>query len=181
MERKTKMMTMLFLTLTLMTLTLVSVPAVSAKTLKFNLTIYLPGLNPNMHGIQPQDRSADWSGPLTGDIVGTAYFWETDKNFVTGAKGGKVEHYFEDFLFVFDDADGGGWIVGWINLTSCPNGIFTFANKAPLAKFRSEGRVTEASEGRQSFIGCKTFEEGIVDMSDPNTWIGEGRGYIKAP
>jgi len=167
-------MTMLFLTFALMTLTLVSVPAVSAKTLKFNEVIYLPGPDPGKP-YQPQPGPCAWSGPITGDITGTSYFWETTKNFVTGAeaKGGKVEHFFEDFLIIFSD---GGWIVGYES-----QGIFLFAAKPDSAKYHAEGWITAASPDKQSFIGCKFFEEGIVYWvyDNPDVWaIGYGRGFI---
>ena len=101
-----------FLTFAVMSLLIVSIPTVSAKTLKFNETIYalidynsdLPPFwidpDPHMPGIQPQTGAATWCGPLTGDINAISYFWETDKNYLTGVKGGKggIEHFFEDFI-----------------------------------------------------------------------------------
>lgn len=170
MERKTITTMIIF---AFLALALMSVPAVSAKKLKFNETISLPGLDPGMPGIQPQNRASDWVGFLTGDISGTCYFWETDKNFVTGAKGGKVEHFFEDFLIVFSD---GGWIVGHET-----QGIFPFSHSLGFttnsANYHAEGPVTlaSASPDMQSFVGCKFFEEGVVTFPD---WIGVGRGWI---
>jgi hypothetical protein len=180
MDRKVRVVSAALMAIAMLAL---SVSAVSAKTLKFNETITSPGLDPLIPDIQPQTRDygydeqgnhlgSDWAGPISGDINGMAYFWETDKNFVTGAKGGKVEHFFEDFLVVFSD---GGWVIG-----RGGNGIFTFANKPISAKYRAEGRVTSASGDRQSFVGSKFFEEGIVTFpADPNApWVGVGRGYI---
>ena len=172
-----------FLTFAVMSLLLVSVPTVSAKVLKFKELIIVGPTewspNPGMPD-QPPDyvpgRDADWSGPLTGDIKAMSYFWEimtgpdTYLNYLTGAKGGKVEHFFEDFLIVFDD---GGWIAGW------NNGIWTFST----SKYRAEGRVTAASPDKQNFIGCKFYEEGIVTFPDPEFKnppyaIGVGTGHI---
>ena len=161
--------------LALMAPALVSVPPVSAKTLKFNEILnppywtYPDDYSPGMPGIQPQDRPSDWVGKLTGDISAKCYFWETDKNFVTGAGvNGKVEHFFEDLLIVFPD---GGWLVGHEK-----QGIFTFKDfKYDSAKYHAEGPITSASPDKQNFIGCKFFEEGIVTFPD---WTGVGRGYI---
>lgn len=175
----TTTMIMLFLIFAVMALPF-SVPVVSAKNLKFDQIIMVGPTtwDPNPHmSNQPPDyapgRDADWSGPLTGDISGMSYFWEiqtgpdTWKSYVTGAKEGKVEHFFEDFVIVFTD---GSWIAGY------DNGIWTFST----AKYRSEGRVIAASTGLEKFIGCKFFEEGIVGFPSPGPpWaIGVGRGYI---
>jgi hypothetical protein len=185
-----KMMTALLLTFTIMVIPMVSVPTVSATTLKFNETIYcainyrtdLPlfWIDPNPHNThQPQSRDADWCGPLTGDINGMSYFWETDKNFVTAVKGGKggIEHFFEDFMIVFPD----GWIVGHET-----NGIFDFGvlvGKTSSSKYRAEGRITDASDKYAYLIGSKFFEEGLVYWpTDPATanyfLVGYGRGFI---
>jgi hypothetical protein len=181
----TKMMTALLLTLVFVALPLSPVPTrVSAMKLKFNEVLdppswtwpddYWPALQ--YRSIQPQARSADWAGPLTGGITAKAYFWETEKNFVTGAKGGKVEHFFEDFLIVFAD---GGWVIGRET-----QGIFTFAAKPTSAKYHAEGPITSASSDKTSFIGCKFTEEGIVapwdDPTHPDTawWYGIGTGSI---
>jgi hypothetical protein len=97
------------------------------------------------------------------------YFWETDANFVTGAKGGKVEHYFEQFLIVFSD---GGWVQGW------DNGIFLFANKPTQWRYSAEGRVTAASPDRQSLIGSKFHEDGYVTSPTPDTLLGVAKGWL---
>ena len=183
MKKVKKAVLVLFVALMVVAMLALSVSPVSAMTLKFSETITSPGLDPLMPGIQPQTRDygydengnhlgSDWAGPISGDINGMAYFWETDKNFVTGANGGKVEHFFEDFLIVFSD---GGWVIG-----RGGNGIFTFDNKPTSAKYRAEGWVSSASSNRQSFVGSKFFEEGIVTFpADPNApWIGVGRGYL---
>ena len=150
----------------------VPVPVVSAKNLKFMEIINIPpdpALNPSDYvGIRPQTRDPDWGGPLSGDINAVAYFWETDSNYVTGA-GGKVEHFFEDFLIVFND---GGWVVG------SNKGIFLMTNKPNLWKYSAEGRVTSTSTDKQNFLGSKFFEEGYVTFPPPDHILGVARGYL---
>jgi hypothetical protein len=150
-------------------LSLVAAPMASAKTLKFTSIIYIPSWVPPTNILWPQPRPPDWGGPLSGDVNGMNYFWETDANFVTGAKGGKVEHYFEQFLITFSD---GGWVQGY------DNGIFLFANKPTEWKYSAEGRVTAASPDRQSFIGSKFHEDGYVTSPTPDTLIGVAKGYL---
>jgi hypothetical protein len=150
----------------------VPIPVVSAKNLKFMEIINIPpdpALDPSDYvGIRPQARDPDWGGPLTGDINAVAYFWETDKNYNTGS-GGKVEHFFEDFLIIFND---GGWVVGG------NSGIFLMTNKPNLWKYSAQGRVTATSSDRQNFLGSKFYEGGYVTFPAPDHIVGVARGYL---
>ncbi len=149
----------------------VPIPVVSAKNLKFMEIINIPpdpALSSSYDSIRPQARDPDWGGPLTGDINAVAYFWETDKNYVTGS-GDKVEHFFEEFLIIFND---GGWVVGW------DNGIFLMTNKPNLWKYSAEGRVTATSSDRQNFLGSKFYEGGYVTFPAPDHIVGVARGYL---
>ena len=129
-------------------------PAVSAKTLKCDQTIYyddhgVPGPNPN------HPETFYWKGEITGAFTGTCYYWETAKNYVVG----KVEHFFEDFYIDLGD----GWVAGY------DNGVWNFAT----FKFRSTGRITDASANYAYMIGCKFHEEGTT--TDP------GPGFTELP
>jgi hypothetical protein len=92
-----------------------------------------------------------WHGTITGDITGTIWFWETDRNRFPG----HTEHFFEVFLITGGD----GSISGY------DNGVWNFAT----FKFRAEGRVTAASGGWTGLVGRKYFESGRT--SDPNAGL----------
>lgn len=139
-------------------------PAVSAKTLKCDQTIYfnvygVPGPHPDHLG-----ETAYWKGTITGALTGTSYYWETAKNYVVG----KVEHFFEDFYIDLGD----GWVSGY------DNGVWNFAT----FKFRSTGRITDASANYAYMIGCKFHEEGITTDPGPDFTelpiIGTGTCFI---
>ena len=139
-------------------------PAVSAKTLKCDQTIYfnvygVPGPHPDHLG-----ETAYWKGTISGAITGVSYFWETAKNYVVG----KVEHFFEDFYIDLGD----GWISGY------DSGVWNFAT----FKFRATGWVTGASANYEYLIGCKFHEEGITTDPGPDfanlPIIGTGTCFI---
>ena len=139
-------------------------PAVSAKTLKCDQTIYfndyeVAGPRPDHLG-----ETAYWKGAISGAITGVSYFWETSKNYVVG----KVEHFFEDFYIDLGD----GWISGY------DSGVWNFAT----FKFRATGWVTGASANYEYLIGCKFHEEGITTDPGPDfanlPIIGTGTCFI---
>jgi hypothetical protein len=162
MERKsvTRVMTIALLTFTVLALTLVSVPVVSAKTLKCYETIYYNDYSPNSGPNHP-GVYAYWRGEITGEITGTCYFWETEKNYVVG----KTEHFFEDFYIALGD----GWVSGH------DEGVWNFAT----FKYRANGWLTAASENYAYLIGSKLHEEGTT--TNPNAGlpiVGIGTCFI---
>ena len=139
-------------------------PAVSAKTLKCDQTIYF-----NVYGVSGPHpdhlgETAYWKGTISGAITGVSYYWETAKNYVVG----KVEHFFEDFYIDLGD----GWISGY------DSGVWNFAT----FKFRATGWVTGASANYEYLIGCKFHEEGITTDPGPDfanlPIIGTGTCFI---
>ena len=135
-------------------------PAVSAKTLKCDQTIYFDDYG--VAGPRPDHlgETAYWKGTISGAITGDSYFWETAKNYVVG----KVEHFFEDFYIDLGD----GWVSGY------DNGVWNFVT----FKFRASGWITGASENCEYLIGCKFHEEGFTTSPDVLPIIGTGTCFI---
>jgi len=160
-----KKVAVVVLALALSTTLLVVTPAVSAKTLKCDQTIYYndyggPGPHPGHLG-----ENGYWKGEITGALTGTIYFWEKmcDPYIV-----GKVMHFSEDFYIDL----GNGWVSGY------DNGVWNFAT----FKFRSTGRITDASANCAYMIGCKFYEEGLTTNPGPEfnqlPIIGTGTCFI---
>jgi hypothetical protein len=83
-------------------------------------------------------------------------YWETDANYVVGAKGGKVEHYFE--IFKITTATGEIW--------GHEKGVYNFMSNF---KFNADGWVTSATGEWASLVGYKFHEIGwTTDPNDPN-------------
>ena len=129
-------------------LSILSMPAVSAKVLRFDVTVIIDdwGIPGPLH----DGETIYWKGPITGEITGTLYLWETDKNYLVGS----TEHYFEDFYIKLEN----GWIIGY------DIGVWNFAT----LKARAYGRVTGASDNNVGMIGYFFFYEGF--STDPNLW-----------
>jgi len=132
------MVTMLF-----MTLLLFAAPAFSArpKALSGTEVIYSgPPYGPADH----------WAGPITGAIMGTVEFWETNggaDNYIVG----NTEHFFETFLITtycgtISGSDKGLW------------SLLTFV-------FRADGKVTGATGCYSGLTGFYFHELGVT--SDP--------------
>jgi hypothetical protein len=102
-------------------------------------------------------NAADWVGTLSGcAIAGDVYYWETDQNYVTGAKGGKVEHYFENFLITTPTG----------TISGAEKGIYNFSSNF---KFSADGWVTGATGAWTYLVGYKFHEIGwTTDPFDPN-------------
>ncbi len=125
-------------------LMLVLIPAASGKITKCEQLIYY-----NDYGVQGPDprhtgETMYWKGTITGDISGTSYYWETQKNYIVGTS----EHFFEDFYIALPD----GWISGY------DDGVWNFAT----FNFRAQGWVTDASENYEYLIGTRFFEQGTT-------------------
>ncbi len=62
--------------------TLIMIPAASAKTLRG-----IADINYNDWGAPGPNHPGTnfyWKGTINGDVKGTCYFWETDRNYVVG-------------------------------------------------------------------------------------------------
>ena len=157
-----KKVAVVVLALALSTTLMVVTPAVSAKTLKCDQTIYYndyggPGPHPGHLG-----ENGYWKGEITGALTGTIYFWEKmcDPYIV-----GKVMHFSEDFYI---DLGSGEWVSGY------DTGLWNFAT----LKFRASGWVTAASENCEYLIGCKFHEEGFTTNPDVLPIVGTGTSFI---
>jgi hypothetical protein len=99
-------------------------------------------------------NSDHWIGTLSGcAIAGKVEYWETPQNYVTGAKGEKVEHYFETFTITTAT----GVIEG------VDKGIYNLSSNF---KFNADGSVTSATGAWTYLVGYKFHEIGWT--TDPN-------------
>ena len=73
-------------------------------------------------------------------------------------------HFSEDFYIDFGD--------GWVSRYD--NGLWNFAT----FKFRSTGRITDASANYAYMIGCKFHEEGVTTSPDVLPIIVTGTCFI---
>jgi hypothetical protein len=98
--------------------------------------------------------AADWVGTLSGcAIAGDVFYWEMPgQDYVTGAKGGKIEHYFETFLITTPT----GTIEG------VESGVYHLYSNF---LFQAEGRVTSATGQWTYLVGYKFHELG--NTNDP--------------
>jgi hypothetical protein len=147
-EKMKKLLTATFIGV--LVLSFLVVPAVSAqaagpKVIRCDQMIVFDFIN-----------SDHWVGSLTGcAIAGTVEYWETDQNYVVGAKGGKVEHYFE--IFKITTASGVIW--------GHEKGVYNFMSNF---KFNADGWVTSATGNWAYLVGYKFHEIGwTTDPNDP--------------
>ena len=107
-----------------------------------------------------------WRGNLSNCVLDGAdvhYYGSTTK---AGWGSGKVAHFYEDFVIY---PKTGGYIKGY------DDGLWNFGT---TWKFRSEGRVTEASSEWSYLVGYKFHEMGTTDDLNliPEDWT-----IIKGP
>jgi len=147
--------------LAMLVLVILVAPAVWAKTLKCDQTIYyndygVPGPHP-YHTAE----TGYWMGTITGALTGTVYFWElTPEPYLVG----NVMHFSEDFYIDFGD----GWVSGY------DKGIWNFAT----FKFRATGWVTDTSANYAYLLGNKFHEEGITSSPNVLPITGTGTCFI---
>jgi len=103
----------------------------------------------------PELGSPGWSGPITGDINGYMYFFNTDKKDV-----GQAHFFWEIWLIT----DGDGEEYGDTLLIGTDNGVVTWKND----KYRMNGVVTEAYGEYGHLVGRNVHMSGFITF-DPDT------------
>lgn len=104
-------------------------------------------------------NAADWVGTLSGcAIAGDVYYWEIPgQDYVVGAKGGKIEHYFETFIITTETG----------TISGIENGVYHLYSNF---LFQADGRVTSATGEWTYLVGYKFHEIGNTnDPLDPET------------
>ena len=105
--------------------------------------------------VHPEYGSPGWSGPITGDINGYMYFFNTGKK-----DAGQAHHFWEIWLIT----DGNGIEYGNTLLMGTDNGVVTWKND----KYRMNGVVTEANGDYEHLFGRNVHMSGIITF-DPDT------------
>jgi hypothetical protein len=126
-----------------LTLTLVAIPTVSAKPKGYSGTEVI-------YSGAPYGPDDHWAGPISGAILGTVEFWETNggaNNYVVG----QTEHFFEVFLITTS--------CGTVSGTD--KGLWSLVNY----NFKAGGPVTGATGCNSGLVGYKFHEQGVT--SDP--------------